>query len=60
MEEMTINDYARRLMDAHGERAIAEAAQRAAEHERNKDEDEAKTWRRVEQALKSMRGPIAS
>ena len=60
MEEMMINDYARQLMDAHGQRAIAEAAQRAAESERNKDDDEAKTWRRVEQALKSMCGPIAS
>ena len=60
MEEMLINDYARQLMDAHGQRAIAEAAQRAAESERNKDDDEAKTWRRVEQALKSMSGPIAS
>ena len=60
MEEMMINEYARQLMDAHGQRAIAEAAQRAAESERNKDDDEAKTWRRVEQALKSMCGPIAS
>ena len=54
-----IDDYARQFMDAHGQRTIAEAAQRAAESERNKD-DEAKTWRRVEQALKSMCGPIAS
>jgi hypothetical protein len=60
MEEMMINDYARQLMDAHGQRAIAEAAQRAAESERNNDGDEAKTWRRVEAALKAMRGPIAS
>ena len=60
MEEMMINDYARQLMDAHGQRAIAEAAQRAALSERNKDDDEAKTWRRVERALKSMCGPIAS
>ena len=30
MEETLINDYARGLMDAHGDRAIAEAAQRAA------------------------------
>jgi hypothetical protein len=59
MEEMMINDYARQLMDAHGQRAIAEAAQRAAEYERNKD-DETKTWRRLEQALKSMRGLIAT
>jgi len=55
-----IDDYARQFMDAHGQRAIAEAAQRAAESERNKDDDEAKTWRRVEQALKPMCGPIAS
>jgi hypothetical protein len=60
MEEVMINDYARQLMDAHGQRAIAEAAQRASKSERNKDDEEAKTWRRVEQALKSMRGPIAS
>jgi hypothetical protein len=57
---MMINDYARQLMDAHGQRAIAEAGQRAAESERNNDGDEAKTWRRVEAALKAMRGPIAS
>jgi hypothetical protein len=60
MEETMINDYARQLMDAHGQRAIAEAAQRAAEYERNKDDDEAKTGRRVERVLKSTRGPIAS
>ncbi len=59
-EEMMISDYARQLMDAHGQQAIAEAAQRAAESERNNNDDEAKTWRRVEQALKSMSGPIAS
>ena len=31
MEATMINEYARQLMDAHGQRAIAEAAQRAAE-----------------------------
>ena len=60
MEETLISEYARGLRDAHGDRAIAEAAQRAAEYERNKDKEEAKTWRRVEEALKTMRGPIAS
>ena len=60
MEEIMISEYARQLRDAHGDRAIAEAAQRAAECERNKDKDEAKTWRRVEQALKTIQGPIAS
>jgi hypothetical protein len=60
MEGTLISEYARQLRDAHGDRTIAEAAQRAAEYERNKYEDEAKTWRRVEAALKTMRGPIAS
>jgi hypothetical protein len=60
MEQTMINEYARELMDAHGPRAIAEAAQRAVECERNKDQDEAKTWRKVEEALKTMRGPVTS
>jgi hypothetical protein len=60
MEETMISEYACQLKDAHGDRAIAEAAQRAAEYERNKEKDEAKTWRRIEEALKTMRGPIAS
>jgi len=60
MDETLISEYARGLKDAHGDRAIAEAAQRAAECERKKDKDEAKTWRHVEAALKAMQGPIAS
>ena len=60
MEETLISEYARGLKDAHGDRAIAEAAQRAAECERMKDKDEAKTWRKVEAALKAMQGPVAS
>ena len=60
MDETMISEYARGLKDAHGDRAIAEAAQRAAECERMKDKDEAKTWRQVEAALKTMQGPVAS
>lgn len=60
MDETLISEYARSLKDAHGERAIAEAAQRAAECERMKDKEEAKTWRQVEAALKAMQGPVAS
>ena len=54
MEETLISEYARQLRDAHGDRAIAEAAQRAAECERMKDKEEAKTWRHVEAALKEV------
>ena len=60
MEETMISEYARQLRDAHGDRAIAEAAQRAVQSERLEDKDEAKTWRQVEAALKAMQGPAAS
>jgi hypothetical protein len=60
MEETVISDYARELMQAHGERAIAEAAQRAAACEERNDKEGAETWRHVEAALKAMRGPSAS
>jgi hypothetical protein len=60
MEETLITEYARQLMDAHGQAAIAEAAQRAVRCEREKDREGAETWRKVESALQSMRGPRTS
>jgi hypothetical protein len=60
MDETAITEYARQLLEAHGDRAVAEAAQRAVASEQRKDKEEAKTWRHVEAALKAMRGPIAS
>lgn len=60
MEETLITEYARQLLEAHGQAAIAEAAQRAVRCERDKDKDGADTWRRVEAALQSMRGPRTS
>ena len=60
MDETTINEYARQLLEAHGDRAVAEAAQRAVAYEQRKDNEEARTWRHIEAALKTMRGPIAS
>ncbi len=55
-----VHDYAQRLLDAHGDRAVAEAARRAAAYEQQKDKEEAKTWRDIEAALKAMLGPRAS
>ena len=60
MDETTINEYARQLLEAHGDRAVAEAAQRAVAYEQRKDNEEARTWRHIEAALKTMRGPITS
>lgn len=60
MEETMVSEYARQLREAHGDRAIAEAAQRAVACEQQNDREEARTWRQVERALKAMRGPGVS
>jgi hypothetical protein len=60
LTEVEIFDYARRLFEAHGAKAIAEAAQKAATLEQQGDDEQAQTWRHIEAALKEMRGPAAS
>jgi hypothetical protein len=54
------DEYAPQLLEADGGGAVAEAAQRAVAFEQRKDNEEARTWRHIEAALKAMRGPIAS
>ena len=60
MQDMEIQDYARQLMEMHGDKAIVRAAQQANSFEERGNKEEAKTWRRVEAALKIMRGPHQS
>ena len=60
MQEVEIHDYARQLLEAHGDKAIAEAAQKAVACEQRGEREQAETWRHVEAALKMMRGPSAS
>jgi hypothetical protein len=60
MEETVIAEYARQLREAHGHRAVAEAAQRAVTCEDRNEKEEAQTWRHVEAALKEMLGPSVS
>ncbi|HLG46516.1 MAG TPA: hypothetical protein VKY24_09775 [Reyranella sp.] len=60
LEETLISEYARQLLDAHGGRAVAEAAQRAFACEQRDEKEAAQAWRRVEAALKLMRGPSES
>jgi hypothetical protein len=60
MQEVDIQDYARQLFEAHGDKAVAEAAQKARALEEQGNSDEAKTWRRIEAALKEMLGPHQS
>lgn len=62
-EELNISDaqaYAAQLYRELGSRSIAVAARRAVEAtEAGKDSD-AKTWRKIEEALLNMRGPRQS
>ena len=60
MEETVIAEYACQLRETHGDRAIAEAAQRAIACEERHEKEEAQTWRHVEATLKEMRGPSVS
>jgi hypothetical protein len=60
MSGLDVQDYARQLFEAHGPKAVAEAAQKASSLEEQGQKDEAKTWRLVEEALKEMLGPHES
>ena len=55
-----IRDYSRRLFGIHGDTAELEAAQRAVACERQGQRDQARDWRRIQAALKEMRGPHLS
>ena len=60
MQELDINTRARQLLETYGAKAIADAAQKAADLEGRGETEEAKDWRRVADALKLMRGPHQS
>jgi hypothetical protein len=60
LSETEIHEYARQLLDAHGYKAEVEAAQKACTCEEQGDNEQAETWRRVEKALRLMRGPNES
>ncbi len=55
-----IQSSARMLMEAHGTKAIAEAAQKAVACEEKGELDKARDWRKIEAALKQMQGPHQS
>jgi hypothetical protein len=57
MQEVEIHDYARRLFNARGEKAAADAAQKARSCEETGKAEDAVAWRHVEAAIKQMLGP---
>jgi hypothetical protein len=60
MQVADIQDYARQLFEAHGDKAVAEAAQRAADFEKQGEAEQAEKWRRIESAIYEMLGPHQS
>lgn len=56
MRETDIVDYAKRLLEAHGGKAEAEAAAKVREFEQANNPDEAETWRKIRAAISEMRG----
>ena len=60
MQESEVYDYARQLLEAHGDKAVAEAAQKACALEKQGESENAETWRHIEAALKLIRGPRES
>lgn len=60
MQGLDLQDYARQLLESRGDKAIADAAQKACALEEKGDQAEAETWRRIEAALREMQGPHQS
>jgi hypothetical protein len=60
MSEIEIHDYARQLLDVYGDRAVAQAAQKACSCEEKGETEDAEIWRHIESVLKVMRGPHVS
>ena len=59
-QAIDVQGYARQLLEAHGDKAVAEVAQKARALEVQGKKEEAKSWRLVEAALKEMLGPHQS
>lgn len=60
MRMSEIHDFARKLLETRGDGAAAEARRKALELEQKGESEEAENWRRIEAAIKEMRGPHES
>jgi hypothetical protein len=52
-----VSAVARHLFETQGAKSIAQAADKAASFDQAGDKDQAAFWRRIEGALREMRGP---
>lgn len=60
MQTTQVVEFARQLLDAHGDRAEAEAAQKMQQAEANGDRELAENWRRIRAAIHELRPPHVS
>ncbi len=60
MQTIETQEYARQMLETHGDKAVVVAAKKASSFEQSGDAREAETWRGIEAALKLMRGPHQS
>jgi hypothetical protein len=60
MSELQVHTIARQMLERHGGAAIAQASQLAQVCEGRGEAEEAKEWRHIADAMKSMRGPHQS
>lgn len=57
MQEIEIREYAQQLLERNGDKAVVIAANKARAFAEKGNDKESTTWRRIEAALKLMRGP---
>ncbi|WP_045836940.1 hypothetical protein [Hyphomicrobium sp. 99] len=57
MNAVEIHDHARKLYGSHGPKALAEAAEMVRRYAQTGDKKLADDWRRIESALRELRGP---
>ena len=60
MKQLDVLDYARKLLEAHGDRAEAEAAQKAAACAAEGETQNADNWRRIRLAIRELRSAPVS
>ncbi len=60
MQSSDVIDYARRLYEAHGDTAEAEAAKKAHDCLDNNDREGADDWQRIRATIRTLRGANAS
>ncbi len=60
MRMAEVHNYAKRMMEIHGDKAEVVVAKKIREYVNEGNEVEAKIWTRIRATIKEMRGPHAS